>query len=250
MKRNKLLYLPSVLFWLLVWHFGAQYINQSLLIPVPLPAEVLSAAVRLWKRGTLVKAAGASLLRITAGFMAAFLFGTMMALISAKYEFFHILTAPLLGFIRAVPVASFTILIFLWVKRENIPSCISFLTVFPIVWTNIENGAHSADGSLAEMGQVFGMEKKQILKEITLPSLKPFISAAAAGGMGFAWKSGVAAEIICRTSGSLGNLLWVSKSSIDYDEVFAVTLVIVLLSALLQCFAEFLLKGGKIHDPN
>ena len=57
---------------------------------------------------------------------------------------------------------------------------------------------------------------------------------AAVTGLGFAWKSGIAAEVICRTQGSLGDLLWSGKATVSYDEVFALTVVIVLCSALLQ----------------
>ena len=65
-------------------------------------------------------------------------------------------------------------------------------------------------------------------------------------GIGFAWKSGVAAEVICRTQQSLGNLLWAGKSSIDYDEVFAVTLLIVLLSVLIQKAAMRMFRAGAV----
>ena len=65
-------------------------------------------------------------------------------------------------------------------------------------------------------------------------------------GIGFAWKSGVAAEVICRTQQSLGNLLWAGKSGIDYDEVFAVTLLIVLLSVLIQKAAMRMFRAGAV----
>lgn len=247
MKQSKAGYLLAVLFWILVWQTAVIYVNRSLLLPIPSPLEVVRAGIRLLQNGVLLPAVCSSLLRITAGFITAFILAAACALFSAKNLFFRTLTAPLLSLIRAIPVASFTILIFLWISRERIPTAISFVTVFPIIWANVETGALSQDKSLTEMAQVFGMEKKRILREITLPALKPFLSAAAAGGMGFAWKSGVAAEIICRTDQSLGNLLWAGKSSICYDEVFAVTLVIVLLSALLQKAASSLMKGGRDH---
>lgn len=237
----------AVLFWLAVWQIAAMLANRSLLLPIPTPLTTAQALGRLAGEGSFYLTVGASLLRICGGFLLALIFGTLCAFLAARWEFFRVLTQPLLQLIRAIPVASFTILVFLWVSREQIPGCISFLTVFPIVWANVESGLTAADRDLTEMAKVFGMKGSRILREITLPGIRPYFSAAAATGLGFAWKSGVAAEVICRTGNSIGDLLWSSKTAVDYDEVFALTLVIVLLSVLLQAAAQAILRGGKRH---
>ena len=235
----------AVLFWLAVWQIAAALANRSLLIAVPTPVDTVAALCRFVAQGSFWLTVGASLLRITVGFLAALAVGTACAVADARWPLFHTLCAPLLALIRAIPVASFTILVFLWVSRGSIPSVISFFTVLPIVWVTVSDGIRAVDSGLAEMARVFGMSGGAILRQITLPEVKPFFRAAVGGGLGFAWKSGVAAEVICRSQTSLGNLLWAGKSSVSYDEVFAVTLVIVLLSGALQAVARRILKGGE-----
>ncbi len=247
MANKRMKTAAAVAFWIIVWQLGAMLANRSLLIPIPTPLTTAQALRRLLGSGAFYATVGLSVLRIVIGFLAALLLGTICALAAAKWERFHNLTAPVLQLIRAVPVASFTILVFLWVTRGRIPSFISFLTVFPIVWANVESGIRSVDTKLIEMANIFGMSRRNILREITLPAVNPYLSSAITTGLGFAWKSGVAAEVICRTDRSLGNLLWVGKTGIDYDEVFAVTLVIVALSVLLQAVVRSALKGGQ-HD--
>ena len=234
--------------WIAVWQAGAMLANRRLLIPVPTPADTLAALWRLGDTGPFWLAVGASALRICLGFAAAVLLGTAGAVLSERWGLFRAASEPLLRLIRAVPVASVTILVFLWLPRERIPGFISFLTVLPVVWSNVAGGIRHADRSLVEMARVFGMGRWDILRRITLPEIKPYFAAAVATGLGFAWKSGVAAEIICRTDHSLGNLLWGSKSAVAYDEVFALTLVIVIWSVLLESGARAILKGGR-HDP-
>lgn len=235
----------AVLFWLLVWQVGAMAANRTLLLPIPTPVTTLQALIRLLGQGSFYLAVGTSLLRIAIGFVLALIVGALSAVLSTRSSFFATLTAPLLQLIRAIPVASFTILLFLWVRRSVLPSCVVFLTVYPLVWANIESGIRSLDGSLSEMAKVFGMKGSQIFRQITLPGLRPYFSAASAAGLGFAWKSGVAAEVICRSEHSLGNLLWAGKNAVDYDEVFALTLVIVLCSAVLQALAKPMMRGGR-----
>lgn len=237
----------AILFWLLLWQGGAMLLNRSLLLPIPTPLTTLRALSGMMRERAFYLTVGASLWRICGGFLLALIGGTVCAFAAARMPIFRALTEPLLQLIRAVPVASFTILVFLWVSREQIPGCISFMTVFPIVWANVESGLAAADRDLTEMARVFGMKSGRILREITLPGIRPYFSAAAATGLGFAWKSGVAAEVICRTGNSIGDLLWSSKTAVDYDEVFALTLVIVLLSVALQAAAQAMLRGGKHH---
>lgn len=224
----------AVLFWLAVWQLAAMAANRSLLLPIPTPVDTARALCRMAAEGGFWLTVGASLLRICAGFVLALLAGFAGAAASVRWPLFRQLAAPLVQLIRAIPVAVFTIVVFLWVSRPYIPSTIVFLTVLPIVWRNVETGLESADRQLAEMARVFGMDRRAILRQITLPGIRPYMSAAVSTGLGFAWKSGIAAEVICRTQGSLGDLLWRGKATVSYDEVFALTVVIVLCSALLQ----------------
>lgn len=242
-KSRKIYCAAAALLWIVIWQVAVTYVNRRLLIPIPTPVSTAAALIRLSADRSFFHAVFLSILRITVGFLSAFAVGTLLAVLSVKSEFVHVLTAPLLQLIRAIPVASFTILVFLWVTRERIPSVISFFTVLPVIWANVESGLRAADEGLVEMARVFGLPNGRILREILLPSIRPYIASAAANGIGFAWKSGVAAEVICRTQDSLGNLLWQGKSTVDYDEVFAVTLVIVALSILLQWAASLLLRG-------
>ena len=230
----------SVLFWLVVWQLAAMAANRSLLLPIPTPVDTARALCRMAAEGGFWLTLGASLLRICAGFALALLAGGAGAAASARWPLFRQLAAPLVQLIRAIPVAVFTIVVFLWVSRAYIPSTIVFLTVLPIVWSNMETGLRHIDRQLSEMAQVFGMCRRDTLRHIILPQLRPYAAAAIATGLGFAWKSGIAAEVICRTQGSLGDLLWSGKASVSYDEVFALTVVIVLCSSLLQGAAAHL----------
>lgn len=234
--------------WLVVWQIGAMLINRDLLIPIPTPLTTLAA---LWQEGANLHfwlIAGASLLRICVGFAAAVVIGSVCAFFSSRLTWFRILTAPLIKVVRSVPVASFIILVFLWLSKGEIPSFIAFLTVCPIVWANVETGFLTTDRQMVEMARVMGLSNLQIITQITLPGVKPYFVASVATGLGFAWKAGVAAEVICRTEFSLGDLLWAEKSAINYDGVFALTVVVVALSVLLESGVKALLKGGERHD--
>lgn len=232
----------AVMFWVVIWQLAVLLANRNLIIWIPGPIQTLQALCRLSKEKMFWHSVFYSVWRIFKGYVLAVICGSACAFLSSKSSVFRMLTSPVIRTVRAVPVASFIILVFLWLSKNVIPTFIAFLMVFPIVWDNIEGGLLQIDKQLIEMADVMGLSKKQILKEITFPSLMPSISTAVIGGLGFAWKSGVAAEIIARTEFSIGNMLWVSKNAIDYDEVFALTLVIVILSFLLENVLKLFLR--------
>ncbi|MDO5131895.1 MAG: ABC transporter permease subunit, partial [Eubacteriales bacterium] len=164
--RSKIISAGAVLFWLIVWHFAATFVNRGLLIPIPTPVSTVTALGRIITDRESLTAVGLSVLRILTGFVCALIAGTILAVLSARFELFRVLTAPLVQLVRAIPVASFTILLFLWVSRGKLPSTIAFFTVLPVVWANVESGILAADRELVEMARVFGMNGAVIMREI------------------------------------------------------------------------------------
>ncbi|MBR4086996.1 MAG: ABC transporter permease subunit, partial [Clostridia bacterium] len=152
---------------------------------------------------------------------------------------------PLLHLIRSVPVASFIILALVWIHTPWLPVFISFLMVLPLFWGNIRTGMAQTDTKELEMGKVLGLSRGKIWKRIRLPALKPYFRSACITGLGFAWKSGVAAEVICRPDLSLGDLLQSAKLQLETPTVFALTIVIAILSLLLELALNALWKEGE-----
>ncbi len=224
----------SVIFWIILWHILASIANKGLLLKIPLPHETLLAFVENLRLAAFWSAVGTSLFHIALGFLAAVLFGTLSSITAAYSAVFKHLSAPIVHLIRSVPVAAFIVVAWLWLPTEILPPFISFLMVFPIIKSHVDAGLLSVDKRQVEMAQVFGMGKKDILRNIKIPTVMPFLREATITGLGIAWKSGIAAEVICNPVGSLGALLSGAKLTIDYEQVFAVTLTVVILSLILE----------------
>ena len=158
----------AALFWVVVWQLAAMAANRSLLLPIPTPVDTVRALWRMALQGGFWLTVGASLLRICAGFLLALLLGGLCALAAARWPLVRQLTAPLVQLIRAIPVAVFTIVVFLWVSRPYIPSTIVFLTVLPIVWSNVETGLRHADRQLSEMARVFSFSTSLIFSPLKI----------------------------------------------------------------------------------
>jgi NitT/TauT family transport system permease protein len=232
LSRGPVRGLLAALFWLAVWQLAAVAVGEELLVPPPLTVARtlggLMGSLPFWQ------AAGASLLRIGAGFAAAVAAGCLLAALTVRFRAADLLISPLLRTIRAIPVASFIILLLVWVRTDILPAAAAFLMVMPVVWGNVEKGFRSVDGNLLEMARVFRFGTARTLTRVRIPSVMPYFLSACTTGLGLAWKSGIAAEVIARPLLSIGKELQDAKVYLETAEMFAWTLVVAVLSLLLE----------------
>ncbi len=238
--RNKIRSLPArvlygagvSVFWVAVWWLIAWRVNQELLVPTPL--LVAETLWQLGKTATFWKAAAASLLRIALGFVSGVTVGTLLGLLTYRFEWAARLFSPLLKTVRATPVASFIILALVWLKTDTLPAFIAFLMVLPIVWGHVDKGLRQTDRRLLEMASLFRFGRRRTVLHIWIPSIMPHFLTACTTALGLAWKSGIAAEVICRPQNSIGRLLQTAKNHLETAEVFAYTIAVIVLSVLLE----------------
>ena len=237
------LYAASLVFWVGAWWLIAAIFAKPLLLPTPLDAA--KALLTLMGTSTFYLTVATSLLRIVAGIAAALVTGTLLALVSVKSRVCHFFFAPLLTFFKATPVASIIFLMMLWVGRTNVPFFIAYMMALPIVWSNVREGLLATDKKLLEMAHVFQVPRAYVLRKIHLPSLTPYFLAAARSAISLAWKAGVAAEVLCTPERSIGRAIYEGKMYLLTDELFAWTLVVVVISMLVEWLALSLLSRAQ-----
>ena len=106
--------------------------------------------------------------------------------------------------------------------------------VLPVVWSNVCTGIRSADPDLLELAQVYGWPRGRILRRIYLPSVRPHFLAALRSGIGFGWKSAIAAEVLTVPHSAIGRMIYESKLYLQTTDLFAWTLAVILLSVGLE----------------
>lgn len=232
--------LPPLLFWVAVWQLLSARVGAELLLPAP-----LTVVERLWELGGTAAfwlTAGATLGRIFTGFLAGVLLGGILAVLTFASRWADRLLSPAIRVIRATPVASFIILILLWVERGRVPGLISALMVLPVVWGNVSRGLREVDPQLLELAQAYRFGRGKTAGLIYFPSARPYFTSACRTSMGLAWKAGVAAEVLCLPVRAVGTQVYYSKIYLETPTLFAWTLVVVVLSFLLERLMDVLLR--------
>lgn len=230
----------AVVFWLVVWVIVSRVVDSKVLLPSP--GEVLKALGRLIVTGSFWKAVGNSFLHIVSGFIGAVAAGILLAVLSYRLTVLKLIISPVMRLIKAIPVASFIILILLWISSGALPFAISFLMVLPVIYVNVLTGIEGTDRKLLEMARVFRMKNINKVKYIFIPQITPYFLSACSVGLGFCWKSGIAAEVIGLSPSAIGRKLYDAKLYLMTDELFAWTVVIVIISVIFEKMVMLLLN--------
>ncbi|MBK5242291.1 ABC transporter permease [Clostridium sp.] len=240
-----------LLIWLLIWQLVYLFVDQELLISSPI--NIFMRIVELSFTTLFWKSIGISFMRIFIGLILALVSGTILAVITTKFKILDYFFKPVLNIIKSTPVASFIILALIWLKSYRISAFIAFLMVLPMVWENVSEGIKNTDIKLLEMTKVFNIPKRRVLKAVYIPSIMPYFAAACNVGIGFAWKAGIAAEVIGLSKGTIGRNLYNAKIYLETVDIFAWTVVVIILSLLFEkgfvkVINFFFKKAGIMYD--
>ena len=222
----------TLAFWVAVWTALALLVNRELLLPAPW--IVVRRLCELAATAAFWRITAVSIGRVLLGITAAVALGTGMAVACSVSKTADALLRPLMTVVKSTPVASLVVLALVWIARDWLPVFISLLMVLPVVWSNVCTGIRSADPALLELAQVYGWPRGRILRRIYLPSVRPHFLAALRSGIGFGWKSAIAAEVLTVPHSAIGRMIYESKLYLQTTDLFAWTLSVILLSVGLE----------------
>jgi len=103
-------------------------------------------------QGSFYLIVGKSLLRIASGFFAGFAGAVFLAVCSRRMPLAEEILSPVMTLMKAVPVASFAVLLLIWWGSSFLAAAICFLVVLPNIYINTLEGLKSTDRKLLQMG--------------------------------------------------------------------------------------------------
>lgn len=231
-RASKILQAVGVIaVYVLAWWAISALTDNALLFPSPQATG--KALLSAFSHADAWTFTGMTLLRILAGFAAGCVLGITLAVLTANVPAFSVLLTPLRTIVKTTPIASFILILLITVVSGWVPVWVSALMVIPVMWGNTETAIRQLDPKLREMGRIFFTPARRF-RYVTLPQLLPQVSASATTGFGLAWKAAVMAEVLALPQLSVGKQLYESKLYLETDQLFAWTLVVIVLSLVLE----------------
>lgn len=205
----------------LLWYLGTKYRLEFYIRfkNVPTPYEVFNQLTQVGLSNKYLVNIAISVRRILLGFFIAIAIGVPLGLAIGKYQRVRDLFMPVVEVLRPIPaIAWVPMSIMLWPNNEASIVFITFIGAFFPILLNTIHGVHSLDGVLLRAARCLGASEFRLFLNVILPGSLPHIFTGLAVGMGVAWVSLIAAEMISGQFG-VGYFTWEAYSLVDYPAI-------------------------------
>lgn len=212
--------LAFILVITLVWQglASAGFFNQTLLPP---PVEVGEALLTLIGSGGLLVDVVMSVKRMLFGFTVAALLGSTLAVLLVIARPVAEYVSTILEIIRPIPPLAWIPIAILWFGVGETPAVfiVALGSFFPI-FVNCFAGIRQVDPKLVLVAKSFGVGKRQLIVDVYLPLVLPYLISGMRIGLGVGWMSVITAELIGAQSG-LGYMMQLNRVLLQTQNVMA-----------------------------
>lgn len=224
---------------LMLWQWGSKSGWWSAFL-LPGPMVVLKSFFSLAADGELAKNICASIARILKGFSVSALFALAAAFACGIYKPLLRALSPTFEFLRHIPPMATIPMLILWfgIGEASKLVIIVMATFFPI-FLNTVQGVIQCDKKLMEVARAFGYTRAQELRHVVMPSALPYVLTGMRLGLGYSWRSLIAAELVAASSG-LGYMILDAELLSRADVIIVGILVIGCLGSLMDVSLSYL----------
>ena len=186
---------------------------------VPTPGAVLDRFRSIFFTSTFGIHIGASVRRISIGFLIAAAVAIPLGLFMGRFAFVRATVFPVTELLRPIPaIAWVPMAIMIWPTSEESILFITFIGSFFPILVNTLHGVEKVDPVLVRAARCLGAKEAALFTEVYLPGALPDIFTGLTVGMGSAWISLIAAEMISGQYG-IGYFTWQAYSLVDYPDI-------------------------------
>ena len=229
----------SIIGWIiiiLIWEIFSLSLNNDVVFP-----DILSTIKALGKilidKYTYV-VLGHTLFRLLISLLVSFVLALIFAIISYLKEWARLIFTPIVLLLKTIPVASIIIIMIIFIGHNNSPYYIASFVIFPIMYEGIYGGLKQIDDSALDEIKTISNFNLVIAKDIYLPLIKNNITTSLLQSIGLGLKVMLMAEFISQPTHSIGRQLLEEKNYLNYDAVFAWTLLLIMIVIILELLTK------------
>lgn len=242
-----LAYLISLVVIIVLWSMLARIVNAELILPGP--GKVIIVLFQVIQTKIFWQCFAGTFVRVIVSFLITVLLGGFIGLLCGISDFAKDFFEIPLAVIRATPVIAFILVAYFWFTSGFVPVFVAVLMSLPIMVTAITTGFKSSDKKYLAMAQTYNLSKKEIIRYIKIPQNIPYFCNGALSCFGLCWKVVAAGEVICLPKKAVGTLLQRSQVHLETSEVIAQTIVLVIVSFVIErLFAVLIGRRVKKYE--
>ena len=231
--------------WQLLVEFG--FLSTRIL---PAPTSVVITAVNLALSGELFRNIAISAARAISGLIIGGSIGLALGFLNGIFPLAETLFDTSVQMIRNIPNLALIPLVILWFGIGDVARLfLTSLGVFFPMYINTFYGIRNVDRGLIEMGQVYGLNSRELLTQIIIPGSLSSILVGLRYALGIMWLTLIVAETIAADSG-IGYMAMNAREFMQTDVVVLSLILYALLGKLADVGARALESKWLAWNPN
>ncbi len=236
MKRTVLIFICL----LVIWQLTTTYIFSDKNLPSSL--ALINEFLKSVKEGQIINDMFYSIKRVLIGYLIACFIGIFLGLFSAYFEKIGSFIKPVVELLRPIPpIAWIPLSIIFFGLGDNSSYFIVFLSSFFPIFTNTYFGASSLPQSYKNIARTFEISVWDYFTKVLFKYSLPYIFTGLKIGIGMAWMSVIASELVSAQSG-LGYFIQINRLLLNIDRIIIGMLLIGIIGLIFNKFISVLEK--------
>ena len=224
-KLNIILSVSAIVLMWLVWIISYYSVKNDYIIP-SFSATVKSFFLCFAESGFWI-AFCMTALRTFAAFAVSFAAAALLAALSVSFTGASAFLKPIMVFLRTVPTLAVILVLLVWTNPEAAPVAVTFLVLFPMIYSQLTAAADGVDNKLLQMVKVYGIKRRDVIRKIYLPQISVSVFSQTGANISLGLKIMISAEVLSLTYRSLGGLMQSARGYLEMPRLAALTLVAV-----------------------
>ncbi len=230
--KKTLLSLLGVLTLALIWQIAAMYTGNEFFLPRPL--SVVKALAGILGEGDTYRVLLASFARLFVSLLVACMLGVATGLAGGMNTYIDAFLRPFVSGLRTVPVISLVVIVLILFGNILTVYIIGFLVVFPLMYEASKEGVKNIDKGIKDAISIEPLNLPLLISKQIIPLSLPYIKTGLLQSVGLGFKVLVMSEFIAQSDVSIGRMLYEGRITLDYESVFAWTLLIILIVFVIE----------------
>jgi len=251
LTRRLLLGVLSVatVFAIYVWITNRPDNNPALLPPV---SDIVASFFNNLRSGNLMTALGASLFRISLGFIVGTSLALVVGCLVGWYKTIEYFVDPLVEAVRPIPPLAYIPIIIIWFCIEEFSRVLIIsIACFMVCVVNVIAGMKNVPQVYVDAASTMGAGRFQVFRTVAIPAATPFIITGYRIALGAAWTTLVASELLAAQNG-LGFLLQEGRRYFLTDQVMLIITIIgccaFIMDRLFRRIQAYLMRWSEARE--
>lgn len=240
MKR---MHIISILTMVLIYIVASNLVNMSFILPRI--SEIMHSFFVIVLDVKFFSAVFATIYRFLIGVSISFILALVLSVFSFYSKKFREFMEPIYIFLKTIPNITYIIVSILWLGRNGSVILVSSLVIFPIMYNSFLTAFENIDHELMQITRLYDFSFLYKLRVVYLPLINKSMLLALSNSLSLAFKVSVMAEILGQVSVGIGKQIYFAKINYLMGDVFAWTIIIIIISAIIDLIFKIIIKKMK-----